>query len=74
MLIMYIFYTVSMASEGKAVALQALLEAGDRSQGQQADVCRGKAFKPGRALVPVQLKAKFTLKVSLLYTSYAATE
>lgn len=44
-----------MESEGKAVTLQALLEAADHSQGQLPDVYGGKAFNLGRAVVPVQL-------------------
>lgn len=58
-----------MVFEGKAVALRALLEATDHSQGQQPDVYGGKAFKSGQAVVPVQLWAKFTLKAGRVYTS-----
>lgn len=57
-----------MVFEGKAVTLQALLESTDHSQGQQPYVYGGKAFEPGRAVVPVQIQAKFTLKARL-YTS-----
>lgn len=60
-----------MVFEGKAVTLQALLEATDHSQGQQPDVFGGKAFSLGQAVVPVQLQAKFTLKARLMYASYS---
>lgn len=51
--------------EGKAVTLQALLEAAKHGQGQQPDVCGEKRFlNPGRAVVQVQLQAKFTQKAS----------
>lgn len=58
--------------EGKAVTLQALLEAVDHSQGQQPETYRGKAFNPRLAVEPVQLEAKFTPKAKLLYTSYSS--
>lgn len=51
--------------EGKAVTLQALLEAANHNQGQQPDVCGEKRFlNPGRAVVQVQLQAKFTQKAT----------
>ncbi len=61
-----------MEAEGKAVTMQALLEAADHSQGQHPDVFEGKAFNLGRAVVPVQLEPKFTLKARLFYTSYSS--
>lgn len=62
MLIMYIFSTVT--SEGKAAALRALLEAGERGQGRQADVCsqRGVSSEDSRRY-SYALNATFTLKV-----------
>ena len=56
MLIVCFLQCERAVSEGKAVTLQALLEANaDHSQGLQPVYGEKRAFNPGQAAVPVQL-------------------